>query len=47
MLVAQSRPTLCDPMSNSPQGSSAHGILQARILEWIAISFSNMVEKAV
>ena len=33
-------PTLCDPMDSSPPGSSDHRILQARILEWIAISFS-------
>ena len=32
--------TLCDPMDYSPPGSSVHGILQARILEWVAISFS-------
>ena len=38
--VAQSCPTLCDPVDCSPPGSSAHGILQARILEWVAISFS-------
>ena len=38
--VAQSCPTLCDPMDCSLPGSSIHGILQARILEWIAISFS-------
>ena len=38
--VAQSCPTLCHPMDCSPPGSSAHGILQARILEWVAISFS-------
>ena len=38
--VAQSCPTLCDPMDCSPPGSSIHGILQARILEWVAISFS-------
>ena len=31
--------TLCDPMDSSPPGSSAHGILQARILEWVAIPF--------
>ena len=31
---------LCDPMDCSPSGSSVHGILQVRILEWIAISFS-------
>ena len=33
--------TLCDPIDGSPPGSSAHGILQARTLEWVAISFSN------
>ena len=33
--------TLCDSMDCSPPGSSVHGILQARILEWVAISFSN------
>ena len=38
-LVAQSCPTLCDPTDCSPPGSSVHGILQARILEWVAISF--------
>ena len=32
----QSCPTLCDPMYHSPPGSSVHGILQARILEWVA-----------
>ena len=37
----QSCPTLCDPIDGSPQGSSVLGILQARILEWVAISFSN------
>ena len=37
----QSCPTLCDPVDGSPPGSSVHGILQARILEWVAISFSN------
>ena len=37
--VAQSCPTLCDPMDCSLQGSSLHGILQARVLEWFAISF--------
>ena len=35
-LVAQSCPTLCDPMDCSPPGSSVQGILQARILEWLA-----------
>ena len=40
VLVTQSCPTLCDPMDCSPPGSSILGILQARILEWIAIPFS-------
>ena len=39
--VAQSCPTLCDPMDCSPPGSSVHGILQARALEWVAIAFSD------
>ena len=38
--VAQLCPTLCDPVDYSLPGSSIHGILQARILEWVAISFS-------
>ena len=37
----QSCPTLCDPIDGSPPGSSVPGILQARILEWVAISSSN------
>ena len=37
----QSCPTLCDPIDGSPPGSSIPGILQARTLEWVAISFSN------
>ena len=36
----QSCPTLCDPLDGSPPGSPIPGILQARILEWVAISFS-------
>ena len=40
VLFAQLCPTLCDHMDCSPPGSSVHGILQARILEWVAISFS-------
>ena len=40
LCVTQSCPTLCDPMDCSPPGSSVHGILQARILEWLAIPFS-------
>ena len=35
-------PTLCNPIDGSPLGSSIPGILQARILEWVAISFSNV-----
>jgi len=41
-LVAQSHQTLCDPMDCSMSGSSVLGIFQARILEWVAISFSGM-----
>ena len=40
--VAQSCPTLSDPMDCSPPGSSIHGIFQARLLEWGAIAFSKM-----
>ena len=36
----QSCPTLCDPIDSSPPGSAVPGILQARTLEWVAISFS-------
>ena len=39
--LLQSCPTLCDPIDSSPPGSSVPGILQARTLEWVAISFSN------
>ena len=38
--VTQSCPTLCDPMDYSLPGSSIRGIFQARVLEWVAISFS-------
>ena len=38
--VAQSCLILCDPMDYSPPGSSVHGILQARILQWVTILFS-------
>ena len=38
--VAQSRLTLCNPTDCSPPGSSIHGIFQARVLKWVAISFS-------
>ena len=37
----QSCPSLCDPIDGSPSGSSVPGILQARTLEWVAISFFN------
>ena len=37
----QSCPTLCDPRDGSPPGSPVPGILQARTLEWVAVSFSN------
>ena len=39
--LIQSCPTLCDPIDGSPPGSPVPGILQARTLEWVAISFSN------
>ena len=42
VLLAQSCLTLCDPMDCNPPGSSVHGLLQARILEWVAISFSRL-----
>ena len=38
--VTWSYPTLCDPIDCSPLGSSVHGILQVRLLEWVSISFS-------
>jgi len=38
-------PTLCDPTHGSPPGSSIHGILQARVLEWGAIAFSMYIAK--
>ena len=40
MLVTQSYPTLCNPVDCNPPDSSVHGILQTRILEWVAIPFS-------
>ena len=46
-IVAQSCPTLCDPMDCSRPGSSTHGIFQARILEWVAIPFSRDLPKPV
>ena len=43
--VAQSCPTLRDPMDCSLPGSSVHGIFQARVLEWVAIAFSCLIAK--
>ena len=43
--VAQLCPTLSDPMDCSPPGSSVHGIFQARVLEWVAIAFSNTEDR--
>ena len=43
----QSCPTLCDPIDCSPPGSSVPGILQAKTLEWLAISFSHVVVKYI
>ena len=39
----QSCPTLCDPIDDSPPGPSVHGIFQARVLEWGAITFSGII----
>ena len=44
--IAQSCPTLCDPMDCRLPGSSVHGIFQARVLEWGAIAFSRTVSEA-
>ena len=41
----QSCPTLCDPIDGSLPGSSAHGISQARVLEWGAIAFSDLLRQ--
>ena len=43
--IAQSRPTRREPMDCSPPGSSIHGIFQARVLEWLAIAFSDVFVK--
>ena len=45
--IAQSCPTLSDPMDCGPPGSSVHGIFRARVLEWGAIAFSNMLSRLV
>ena len=41
--VARSCPTLSDPMDCNPPGSSVHGILWAKVLEWVAIAFSPLI----
>jgi len=41
--LLQSGPTLCDPIDSSPPGSAIPGILQAKTLEWVAISFSSVL----
>ena len=46
-LVAQSCLTLCNPMDRSPPGSSVHGILQARILEWVAPSPGDLPDPGI
>ena len=43
--LLQSCPILCNPMDCNPPGSSVHGILQGRILEWVAISFSSDLKR--
>ena len=45
--VAQSCPTLRDPMDGSLPGSSVHGIFQVRVLEWVAISFSSFYQQVI
>ena len=45
-LVTKSYPTLCDPLDWSPPGSSVHGIFQARVLEWVAISFCRVSSRS-
>ena len=45
-LVAQTYPTLCDPMDCHPRGSSVHGILQARVLKWVSMPSSRRSSRA-
>ena len=45
--IAQSCPTLCDPMDCSPPGSSIHGTFHARVLEWVAIAFSELLKSFI
>ena len=47
VLVSQSCPTLCDPMDCSQPVSSVHGILQARVLKWVDIPFSNIIQSEI
>ena len=47
VLVSQSCPTLCNTMDCSPPVSSVHGILQARVLEWVDIPFSNITQSEI
>ena len=47
VLSLQPCPTLCDRVDRSPPGSSVHGLLQARTLEWVAISFSKFLDSGI
>ena len=47
MLVTRSYPALCDSVDCGPPGSSVHGILQARILEWVAMPFSDLPDPGI
>ena len=47
LLLSQSCRTLCNPIDGSLPGSSVHGIFQARVLEWVAIAFSNSYNKSL
>ena len=47
LLSLQSCPTLCDPIDSSPPGSTVSGILQARVLEWVAIAFSVIKDQSL
>ena len=47
VLIAKWCPALCDPMVCSPPGFSVHGISQARILEWVAVSFVSQIPNGI
>ena len=47
LLLLQSCPTLCDPIDDSPPGSSFPGIFEARVLDWVAIAFSDICTRCV